>query len=172
MAFEVPTAEELKRIARANHIELNDGELAALQGMMPGQMAIFETADDAWLRIRRTVEMVAGSAGATATIDIVKELPITYNDQDLAAASLPTLVRIVGRANVLSPDPVLAAEDFAFYQEKIPGLFVYLGVKDPKADPATVEDVHSPRFYVYEPALKVGVRTMSSLAVDYLLAHQ
>lgn len=70
--------------------------------------------------IRRTVEMVAGSAGATATINVVKELPITYNDQDLAAASPPTLVRIVGRGSVLNPDPELAAEDFAFYQEKIP----------------------------------------------------
>src|SRR5580704_15430753 len=128
--------------------------------------------DDAWMRIRRTVEMIAESAGASAHVEIVKELPITYNDPDLAAASLPTLVRVVGRDHIVQPDPVLAAEDFAFYQEKIPGLFVYLGVNDPKADPATVEDVHSSRFYIYEPALKVGVRTMSSLAVDYLLAHQ
>jgi amidohydrolase len=128
--------------------------------------------DDAWVRIRRTVEMIAGSAGATANVEIVKELPITYNDPDLAAASLPTLARVVGREHVIQPDPVLAAEDFAFYQEKIPGLFVYLGVNDPKADPATVEDVHSPRFFVYEPALQVGVRTLSSLAVDFLLANQ
>lgn len=128
--------------------------------------------DDAWRRIRRTVEMVAASAGATASVDLVKELPITYNDPDLAAASLPTLLRLVGKDNINTPDPVLAAEDFAFYQERIPGLFLYLGVGDPTADPASVEDVHSPRFAVNEAALKVGVRTMTSLAVDYLLAHQ
>ena len=128
--------------------------------------------DDAWLRIRRTVEMIAASAGATASIDINRELPITYNDPDLAAASLPTLVRVVGRDHVLQPNPVLAAEDFAFYQEKIPGLFIYLGLNDPKADPATVEDVHSPRFFIYEPALQVGVRTLSSLAIDFLLANR
>jgi amidase len=45
MAFEVPSADELKRIARANHIELTADELAALQGMMPGQMAIVEQID-------------------------------------------------------------------------------------------------------------------------------
>jgi amidohydrolase len=128
--------------------------------------------DDAWARIRRTVEMIAASAGATATIDINHELPITYNDPDLAAASLPTLVRVVGRERIMQPDPVLAAEDFAFYQEKIPGLFVYLGVNDPGADPAGIEDVHSARFMVFEPALQVGVRTLSSLALDFLLAHQ
>jgi amidohydrolase len=128
--------------------------------------------EDAWMRIRRTVEMVAGSAGAKADVEIVKELPITYNDPDLAAASFPTLVRVVGRDHIVQPDPVLAAEDFSFYQEKIPGLFIYLGVNDPKADPTTIEDVHSPRFFVYEPALQVGVRTLSSLAVDFLLANQ
>ena len=45
MAFNVPSAEELKRIARANHIELTDGELAALESMMPAQMAILEKID-------------------------------------------------------------------------------------------------------------------------------
>jgi len=128
--------------------------------------------DDAWMRIRRTVEMIAQSAGASAQVDIVRELPITYNDPNLAASSLPTLVRIVGRDHIVQPDPVLAAEDFAFYQEKIPGLFVYLGVNDPKADPTTVEDVHSSRFFIDESALQVGVRTLSSLAVDFLVANR
>jgi amidase len=45
MAFEVPSAEELKRIARANHIELTAGEVAALERMMPAQMAILEQID-------------------------------------------------------------------------------------------------------------------------------
>ena len=128
--------------------------------------------DDAWMRIRRTVEMIAQSAGGSAHVEIVRELPITYNDPNLAAASLPTLVRIVGRDHIIQPDPVLAAEDFAFYQEKIPGLFVYLGVNDPKADPTTVEDVHSSRFFIDESALQVGVRTLSSLAVDFLVANR
>jgi amidohydrolase len=128
--------------------------------------------DDAWMRIRRTVNMIAQSAGATADIEIVRELPITYNDPNLAAASLPTLVRVVGRDQIVQPDPVLAAEDFAFYQEKIPGLFLYLGVSDPKIDPAKVEDVHSPRFMIDESALQVGVRTLASLAVDFLLANR
>ncbi len=45
MAFQVPGADELKKIARANHIELTPGELAALESMMPAQMAIFEKID-------------------------------------------------------------------------------------------------------------------------------
>jgi amidohydrolase len=128
--------------------------------------------DDAWMRIRRTVEMIAASAGATASVEIVKELPITYNDPALTAASLPTLARVVGSDHIVQPDPVLAAEDFSFYQEKIPGLFIYLGVTDPAADATKAEDVHSSRFLVDESALKVGVRSLSSLALDFLAAHQ
>ena len=128
--------------------------------------------DDAWMRIRRTVEMIAASAGATASVEMVKELPITYNDPALTAASLPTLVRVVGSDHIVEPDPVLAAEDFSFYQEKIPGLFIWLGVTDPAADATKAEDVHSSRFLVDESALKVGVRSLSSLAVDFLTAHQ
>lgn len=127
--------------------------------------------DDAWKRIRRSVEMIAASAGATASIEIVHELPITYNDPDLTAASMPTLIRAVGGDHLVQPNPVLAAEDFAFYQQKIPGLFLYLGVADPTADPAKVEDVHSSRFIVDESALQIGVRTMSTLAIDYLASH-
>src|SRR5260370_30987972 len=45
MAFQAPTADELKKIARANHIELTEGELDALQRMMRGQIAILEKID-------------------------------------------------------------------------------------------------------------------------------
>jgi len=45
MAFQVPTADELKKAARASHLELTAEELAALQGMMTGQMAILEQID-------------------------------------------------------------------------------------------------------------------------------
>jgi amidase len=45
MAFQLPSAEELRRIARANHLELTAGELAAIEAMIPGQMAILEQID-------------------------------------------------------------------------------------------------------------------------------
>jgi amidase len=45
MAFEAPTAEEVKRIARDHHLDLTADELAALQGMMRGQMALIEQID-------------------------------------------------------------------------------------------------------------------------------
>ena len=45
MALPVPSAEELKKIARENHIELRPEELDALESMMPAQMAILDQID-------------------------------------------------------------------------------------------------------------------------------
>ena len=60
------------------------------------------------------------------------------------------------------------AEDFAFYQKEVPGLFFFLGITPKGADPATVFPNHSPRFYADEQALVTGVRAMASVAMDYL----
>jgi amidohydrolase len=60
------------------------------------------------------------------------------------------------------------AEDFALYQQKIPGLFVFLGIVPKGTDPATAPRNHSPAFFADEAALPLGVRTMASLALDWL----
>ena len=45
MALPIPSAEELKKIARENHIELRPDEIDALESMMPAQMAILDQID-------------------------------------------------------------------------------------------------------------------------------
>jgi amidohydrolase len=121
-------------------------------------------------RIKRTAELIAQSAGATAEVTIDLTYPITYNDPRLTEQMVPTLKRIVGdKLSITRPRTV--AEDFSRYQEKVPGLFIFLGVNQKGADPAKVAENHSPLFFVDEGALPVGVRAMANLAVDYLLAH-
>jgi metal-dependent amidase/aminoacylase/carboxypeptidase family protein len=83
----------------------------------------------------------------------------------------PTLSRIAattpaGRDSI--GDPTTTAEDFALFQQKIPGVFVFLGVTPPSADPRTAAPNHSPRFFADESALPIGVRVLANLAVDYL----
>jgi len=57
------------------------------------------------------------------------------------------------------------AEDFSFYQEKVPGLFFFLGIIPPGGK---IIPNHSPHFYIDESALVIGVQALSNLAVDYL----
>ena len=47
-------------------------------------------------------------------------------------------------------------------------MFFFLGIVPPGTDPTKAAPNHSPRFFVDEAALPVGVRAMARLAVDYL----
>jgi amidohydrolase len=120
-------------------------------------------------RIRRTAESIAQSSGATASVDFgVDNNPVTYNDPALTERMLPTLRRVFGEPNVRIGGLSTPAEDFARYQQKIPGLFMFLGIVSKGQDPATAPRNHSPRFVVDEAALPYGVRALANLAVDYL----
>lgn len=120
-------------------------------------------------RIRRTAEEIARSAGATASVDFgTGSNPVTYNDPALTERMLATLRRVVGDANVTLGSLLTPSEDFSMYQQKVPGLFVQLGVVPKDKDPATAPRNHSPYFFADEAALPVGVRLMTSLALDWL----
>jgi amidohydrolase len=124
--------------------------------------------DDIHARIKRTVEATAAAGGATAEVTIDRGNPVVYNDPALTSRMTPSLERVApGKVNP-SGRVTTTAEDFACYQEKVPGLFVFLGITPRGADPKTVAPNHSPRFFADEGALVTGVRAMSSLAVDYL----
>lgn len=120
-------------------------------------------------RIRRTVEQIAQSAGAVAVVDFGSaNAPVTVNDSALTRRMLPTLRRVAGPDKVFLSGLSMPSEDFAYYQQRIPGLFFFLGVAPEGQDPRTVAPNHSPYFFADEAALPVGVRALASLAVDYL----
>ncbi|MGH7529170.1 MAG: amidohydrolase [Gemmatimonadales bacterium] len=138
--------------------------------VLVGTIRAFDTAvrRDIHARVRRTAEGIAQSAGATAALTIQEGPPVTYNDPALTERMLPTLRRVAGTGNVRLATPLTTAEDFSRYQERIPGLFFFLGIAPRNADPGTAAPNHSPRFFVDEAALPVGVRAMAQLAVNYL----
>ena len=121
---------------------------------------------DIHLRVKRTVEKVAESFGATAGVTITRGYPVTYNDPALTERMAPTLRSVAnGRAAVVPP--WTGAEDFAFFQQQIPGFYFFLGVTPSTQDPAKVARNHSPFFFADEGALPVGVRAMTQLVLDY-----
>lgn len=120
------------------------------------------------IRLRRTVELIAESAGAKAELTIEEGYPITFNDPALTEKMLPTLSRLVPMDRLLQIQPVLGAEDFAFYQEKIPGLFVFVGTRPKGVTAEQAAANHSPLFFIDESGLELGVRTLAHLAIDYL----
>jgi amidohydrolase len=119
-------------------------------------------------RIKRTAESIAASAGATASVDIFRYTGVTTNDVALTERMAPTLKRVAGADKVAIAKQTTTAEDFALYEQKVPGMFFFLGIVPKGQDPATAAPNHSPRFFVDETALVPGIRALASLAVDYL----
>ena len=124
--------------------------------------------DTVHARIRRTAERIAESAGASAQVEIRRRYPVTYNDPDLVAASLPSLLRVVGPDGLFQMPPLMVAEDFSFFAREAPGFYIQLGINAPGVGAGDAASNHSPHFYVNEEALQLGVRALATLAVDYL----
>jgi len=123
-------------------------------------------------RIRHTAETIASAAGAKAKVEIRLGAPVTYNDPDLVEATVPSLQRVAGgKQYVVRAPQATGAEDFAFYQEVLPGMFYYIGVTPPEVSLDEAAPNHSPLFYIDEAALQVGARSLANVAVDFLMAE-
>ncbi len=121
-------------------------------------------------RIKMIAENIAKSAGAKADVDIDLGNPAVMNDADLTELMAPSFQRAAGKAGVEIVPPLTIAEDFSRFQQKIPGIYFFLGIAPDGSDPLDAPMNHSPYFDVDEKALVVGVRTLSSLAADFLFA--
>ncbi|QIX61296.1 amidohydrolase [Hymenobacter sp. BT18] len=128
-----------------------------------------ETQSKIWEAVRRTATNIAESAGATAEVSIENYTPVTYNNPRLTEQMLPSLRRAAGPEHVQLQKAVTGAEDFAYYQEKIPGLFVFVGGMPKGKNPADTAPHHTAGFFIDESGLGLGVKALTTLAFDYLL---
>lgn len=137
---------------------------------MVGTVRTFDEAmrEDIHRRIRQTAEKIAEAAGARASVEIDKPYGVTINDPALTERMLPTLKRVAGEKNVILRSKTTGAEDFSFFAQKAPGFFFFLGGSPKGADLTKVAYNHSPRFYVDESALLLGVRALTHLTIDYM----
>ena len=121
-------------------------------------------------RVRQVAIKTAESAGATAEVLIPysSSYPITFNDLALTEKMLPSLQQSAGKENVQLKPPHTGAEDFSFYQQKVPGLFFNLGGMPKGGNPKTTPSHHTPDFFIDESGLKLGVQALANLALDYM----
>jgi amidohydrolase len=124
--------------------------------------------DDIHRRIKQTAESIAASSGASAKVEIFPGYPVTVNDPALTERMAPTLRRVAGSQNVAVGQLQTAAEDFSFFANAVPGLFVFLGSVPAGTTPETSPANHSPLYAVDEGVLPLGVRTLANLATDFL----
>jgi amidohydrolase len=141
---------------------------------MDGTLRYFTEADEKTLKdnVRRIATKTAEAYGAIAevTIPFSNQYPVTYNDPALTAKMLPTLEATAGKDNVLLKPPVTGAEDFSFYEQKVPGIFFFLGGMPKGGDPLTAPSHHTPDFYIDESGFTLGVKALCNLTLDYMLS--
>jgi amidohydrolase len=128
-----------------------------------------ETRIDIHKRVRRTASNIAEAAGATADVVIDQGYGVTRNDPNLFNQMSPTLERVAGDRFIEAPQTT-TAEDFSYFANEVPGLFLFLGVAPD--DPTLIHPNHSPRFYADERALPVGVEALTSMTLDYMMSEQ
>ena len=98
----------------------------------------------------KIVENTAENFGARVSITWDQTPPVTYNDPDLTELLFENSKTF---AEVVEVRPSTAGEDFAFYQEKIPGVFAFIGSNGADAAP----DLHHDTMTIDDQAFKVSV---------------
>jgi amidohydrolase len=119
---------------------------------------------------RRIEEIATGVAAAnrcTARVEYpLPDFPPTINDAASWAAARQVAEQLAGGEHVRPMEPIMGGEDFAFYQQRIPGCFGFLGVSH--ASWETRHGVHHPRFTVDEAALPLGAAWHVGMALHWL----
>jgi len=121
-------------------------------------------------KIRKIATNVAASMDATVDVDIPmsNSYPVTYNTPNLVSHMLPTMKRQAGENNVILIDAITGAEDFSFFAKEVPGFYFFLGGKAKNVKTKDAPAHHTPEFYIDESGMKLGVKTLSNMALDYL----
>lgn len=137
---------------------------------MVGTIRTLDTAmqRDIHKRIRRTAELIAESAGATAEVMITEGYPITYNDPKLTSKASDVLKNTFGDERVLLTKALTGAEDFSFYAREVPGFFFFVGACPGGNDPKLAPSHHTPDFIIDEGSILTGMKAILHLTVDYM----
>ncbi|NJE08127.1 amidohydrolase [Thermococcus sp. M39] len=115
-------------------------------------------------RMRQITEGYAKSMRCEGEFELTMEyIPPTINDKGLADFARRALKPL---GEIVEPRPTLGAEDFAFYTQKTPGLFVLLGIRN--EEKGIIYPHHHPKFNVDESVLWKGSAIYALLAYEYL----
>lgn len=114
-------------------------------------------------RIEELARGVAQGMRGDAELDYTFSYPVTVNDEASARLALGVIGDLFGENDALElPNPTMGAEDFAFFLEKLPGAFVWLGVGE------DVSGLHTPTFAFDEEILPRGSALLAALAMKSL----
>ncbi|ACF14148.1 amidohydrolase [Chloroherpeton thalassium ATCC 35110] len=117
-------------------------------------------------RIEEIVHATAKAMGVRAEIEIRKGYPAVVNDKNMTEFAIDLSREYLGEANTITPEPMMAAEDFAYFLQACKGAYWMLGVGN--EEKGIVHNIHSTHFDIDEEALRIGTGFVSYLAMNFL----
>lgn len=120
-------------------------------------------------QMERVLAGITVAHGANYRLKYLNSFPPVNNDPELTAAVERSIGLTMGEGAVRKVEPLMAGEDFAVYQQKIPGCFYFVGVGN--QEKGITFPLHHPRFDLDEGALILGVRVLVGIAADVLSAQ-
>jgi len=118
--------------------------------------------DLAEARLKEIAETTCRSFGAACSLDYEKGYPALVNNPEMVDLALGVMRRTLGQDKIVPFDPIMGGEDFAYYLQKVPGAFFFLGAGDGHPYPH-----HHPAFDIDERALPTGVLLLASIALEF-----
>jgi amidohydrolase len=127
------------------------------------------TVRDALLpQIKSLAEQVAAAYGTQAEVSFPDHFPAVVNPAGLVDFCRRSLTELLCDAEIAIPSPVMLTEDFSQFQQKTPGVLLWLGVG--KRAEGISYPLHSDRFDIGEDALAYGAAALAKLAYDCLMS--
>ena len=121
--------------------------------------------EDAPRLVEETAQGIAAAFGAQANVNYRRLSAPLINDETLSALMRDAAAQVVGAANVHHGLRTMGGEDMAYFLERVPGCFAFVG-SAPQNGSASPH--HSPTFDIDEESLVIGAELMSRVAVRYL----
>ncbi len=112
-------------------------------------------------KMEQLATQIAQAFGAQAKFTVTRGYPALINNPSMAEFALATAADLFGEAQAILSPPTMGGEDFAYYLEKIPGAFVWLGMGTPYPH-------HHPKFDARDDILYPGIRLLTELALRFL----
>ncbi len=147
------------------------------QNVIPDEVQIrgtLRTMNDRWRKeshrlIRRTAEGIAQSHGGSACVEFLDGACAVINDASVTSFARQCAIDFVAKENVAELSPVMTAETFGYFLQKVPGVLFRLGVANKRK--GIVHDLHTSHFTIHEDAMKTGAGFFAYLTIEYLRSH-
>lgn len=134
------------------------------KAMIKGNMRTL-SADVRDLMFRRIEEICKGTCeamGATYTLEKIYGYPTLVNDSKVLEIAREVIDERYGREKRLDVKPTFGGEDFSYYLEKVPGVFIFPGGGN--EEKGITYPHHHPKFDMDEEVLLQGPETLARIA--------